>query len=281
MGCGTYEQHGSKEAVEKPARGADAKGGFMIVPDGVKADGALVYKGGDGPVIEVIAGRSFDPLVDEDGAKYHETRLLVQASGENSYCDRVEGGRRHPHLRIEQQDGDKWRPVDGVPADVRDLVKGASEEADGTLATFKVEQAHQRWHEGETLYKRPDEEKLSQVENEAVDFIDGRKAWGIRDVLTAITFAATEPRVYRVMTEACGEHDPAKDFPRTRQLGATIKVYPSDEFAFVWQYESKIDGVRIGRKGSQFDPAKGSEAIKKGAARLSGSRFDPDYRPEA
>jgi hypothetical protein len=161
------EEHGTEKhgSINWPARGANEMGTFEVVGHKSHAThpkAALVCTS-DLPVLQVIAGRRYDPkllppltkadkklgkLARDDTTfvgddEFHATRIRVQLSQLDYWCDEefpyADDEARaflHPHLRVEEErvtkDGAltrrEWIPVDGVSVDVRPLIQTTADE---------------------------------------------------------------------------------------------------------------------------------------------------------
>lgn len=291
------EEHGSPERPVESTRGT--RGTFEVVHErrhAASGERALVMGDGE-PAIEMIAGRHNDPYYEESvlggqypvikrkkaaalaydraalaafkekWARHHHARLQVQVGEQDYYCDTVfeEHGRSrmHPHLTVVDDSLTEGSVVVDAPYDVRPAIE--AEGSDGrTLATLTLWQKHYWWHKAgwSAGPARRTWHRTKYALYMVADLLNKIGRLPIRTVLEAVSLPALDPRVYHVRLAACGTPKVAPPDPAgpVAAVGAAVKVFPSDEFAFNFAFKSPWPDVHRGESGAYYDVRMGQTA---------------------
>lgn len=278
------EEHGTEEDPKWPERGGGAgAGAFELVPrldlavdaevdDKGRPLNTLVCSRGELPRLQVLAGRPFDSSVDESGAAFHETRVRVKlrTGGDRNYwCGSVFQGapelvdkgllpkrRRHPFVRVSTKVGDDWVPLEDGLVDARALL---DEDEECTVITFPVHQAFHFWQfmeeqPGNGRLKRYGKRAVAVSEDVADTFGVKLNPFGaVRDLLSILSFARMQPKLYKVEVESCGQPKGTDPAGPSERLAAIVEVYPSDEFCFSLSVSFPFSFDQ-GSLGSYYDP---------------------------
>ncbi len=148
-----------------------------------------------------------------------------------------------------------WWPVD-IPG-----VRPAVDEKLDPLFEIPLHQANQVWHE---IPKPENGESIGLAELSPISVSaggpDGGKKAGfglVRDLMSALSFAAMAPRQYLISSESCGSPDVATGRGPVDELRVIVEVYPSDEFCLNYEFKSNLGKTSIGKEGTFFTPTKG------------------------